>query len=165
MSNSCWTVFSAVDVAFAIIIAPEYGAETKRIYDRALLVDNDKDECWIHCLAESVRSVKCPTRIIDRQKTRRELIVTAIPNSNYIRTDCIRGITRVQQAKQHARQLRRDKPHDSSRNRTSLVIQRRRLLILQEGTARFAHETVGSSDQDCWWIFGRPCQDSGIIAK
>jgi hypothetical protein len=62
MSNSCWPMFSAVGMAFTIQIVPKCRAKTKRIHDRALFVDNDKYERWIHCLAEFVRSVKCQHR-------------------------------------------------------------------------------------------------------
>jgi hypothetical protein len=54
MSDSCWTMFGALGVAFNVQVTPKRRAETKRIYDRALFIDNEKYERWIHCLAEVV---------------------------------------------------------------------------------------------------------------
>ena len=55
MSDSYWMMFCAFGMAFTIQIGPRYCVETKRIYDWALFVDNEKYEWWIHCLAEFVQ--------------------------------------------------------------------------------------------------------------
>jgi len=109
-----------------------------------------------------------PTQIIGWWKTCHQLNVKDIENTGCIGSSCIRNTwSWSKQAKQHACQLRHDKSLDSGHSwhvhenkiNNSLVIQGRRFLTLQEGTALFAQETVVSSDQDCWWLFGGPCQE------
>ena len=79
-------VFGGVGMAFAIQIVPRCRhAETKCVYNRPLLVDNDNYERWIDCLAEfATRSSEMSIQITGWWKTCHELGVRSNMNAKYI---------------------------------------------------------------------------------